>query len=115
MHQQELYKADLQKINFWKRLELFVKNVQVVDPISEEEKEMILKICKIPELKEKQEISFKMPTDKQLVDIAILFSQDKGVINKTELTNMVAMSEFILNRLYENKDVMIPATIESES
>ena len=58
--------------------------------------------------------TFKMPTDKQLVDIAILFSQDKGIINKVELANMIAMSEFILNRLHENKDVMIPSTIESK-
>lgn len=57
---------------------------------------------------------FKMPTDKQLVDIAILFSQDKGIINKMELANMIAMSEFILYRLHENKDVMIPSTIESK-
>ena len=61
-----------------------------------------------------QEEPFKMPTDKQLIDIAILFSQDKGKINKLELTNMIAMSEFILNRLHENKDVMIPSTTESQ-
>lgn len=57
---------------------------------------------------------FKMPTDKQLVDIAILFSQDKGVINKLELANMISMAEFILNRLYENKDVTIPSSIEEK-
>jgi len=37
---------DLQKINFWKRLESFVSNVQINDPMSEEEKDMILNICK---------------------------------------------------------------------
>ena len=31
---------------FWKRLKTFVKNVQVNDPMSEEEKEMILNVCK---------------------------------------------------------------------
>ncbi len=37
---------NLQKINFWKRLTMFVKDVQVNDPMSEEEKEMILRIAK---------------------------------------------------------------------
>ncbi len=36
----------LDDINFWKRLEMFVENVRVSDPMSEEEKEMILHIAK---------------------------------------------------------------------
>ena len=36
----------LQEINFWKRLENFISNVQVNDMPSEEEKEMILNVCK---------------------------------------------------------------------
>lgn len=36
----------LNKINFWKRIEMFVSNVQVNDPMSEEEKEMIIRISK---------------------------------------------------------------------
>lgn len=36
---------DLHKINFWKRLEMFVENVQVNDAMSEEEKEMIIRIA----------------------------------------------------------------------
>ena len=31
---------------FWERLEDFVENVQVADPASHEEKEMILSVCK---------------------------------------------------------------------
>ncbi len=31
---------------FWKRLEAFIANVQVNDPMSEEEKDMILGVCK---------------------------------------------------------------------
>jgi hypothetical protein len=31
---------------FWKRLELFMENVNVNDIMSEEEKEMILSVCK---------------------------------------------------------------------
>ena len=30
---------------FWKRLKSFVNNVQVNDPMSEEEKEMIIHVC----------------------------------------------------------------------
>jgi len=36
---------DLHKINFWKRLEMFVENVKVNDAMSEEEKEMIIRIA----------------------------------------------------------------------
>jgi len=38
--------TELNRINFWKRLEMFVENVQINDPMSEEEKEMILRISK---------------------------------------------------------------------
>lgn len=55
---------------------------------------------------------FKMPTDKQLVDIAILFNQEAGTVDKIQMANMIAMTEFILYRLKENNDVMIPASIE---
>lgn len=37
---------DLHEINFWRRLEMFVKEVQVNDLPGEEEKEMILNVCK---------------------------------------------------------------------
>jgi len=38
---------DLKEINFWTRLEAFMKDVEVNDEPSKEEKEMILYICKI--------------------------------------------------------------------
>jgi hypothetical protein len=38
--------AENERINFWKRLEAFVSNVQVNDPASEEEKDMILYIAR---------------------------------------------------------------------
>ena len=31
---------------FWKRLYLFIENVQVNDPMSEEEKKVIIDVCK---------------------------------------------------------------------
>jgi len=35
------------KIRFWERLQDFTKNVQVNDPCSEEEQDMILHVCEI--------------------------------------------------------------------
>ncbi len=53
---------------------------------------------------------FKMPTDKQIVDFAILFND--GYLDEDRLTDMVALNMMILERLYENGDVMIPAKRE---
>lgn len=36
----------LKQISFWERLEMFIENVAVNDPMSEEEKEMIMNIAK---------------------------------------------------------------------
>jgi hypothetical protein len=33
-------------LNFWERLEMFISNVEVNDPMSEEEKQMIISVCK---------------------------------------------------------------------
>jgi hypothetical protein len=54
----------------------------------------------------------KKPTDEQLIKIAIMFND--GQIEAKKLADMVAMTEFILNRLFENGDVMIPAKSETE-
>lgn len=47
---------------------------------------------------------FKKPTDKQLIDIAILFNG--GKLQQKKLSDMLAMSNFIIDRLYENGDVL---------
>lgn len=60
-----------------------------------------------------QKERFKMPTDKQVIEIAILFND--GKLDADELTNMVSMCDFILDRLYENNDVGIPCSRESVS
>lgn len=44
--------SELIGINFWKRLEMFVSDVSVADPMSEEEKDMILNVCKQQTLKQ---------------------------------------------------------------
>lgn len=53
---------------------------------------------------------FKMPTDKQLIDIAVLFNE--GYLDKEKLADMVAMCQFVLDRLQENNDVGIPSSKE---
>lgn len=47
----------LNKINFWKRLKLFVSEVQVNDPMSDEEQDMIVDVCD-KFLKEKNEETY---------------------------------------------------------
>ena len=56
---------------------------------------------------------FDMPTDKQLIDLAILFNN--GQVNLDKLTDMVAMCEFVLNRLYENGTVLKPSLKEVQT
>jgi hypothetical protein len=53
---------------------------------------------------------FKKPTDKELVEIALLFND--GKIQKSKLRDMVAMSEFIIDRLYENGNISKPSSKE---
>lgn len=53
---------------------------------------------------------FKMPSDKQMIEIAILFNE--GKFEKQKLRDMVACCQFILDRLYENGDVETPSSKE---
>lgn len=53
---------------------------------------------------------FTMPTDKEVVELAVLFNE--GKIEPEKLGNMVAMTEFILDRLYENGNVKTPSSKE---
>lgn len=46
---------------------------------------------------------FKMPTDKQVIHLAILFND--GKIETEKLTDMVALVNLVIDRLYENGDV----------
>lgn len=65
------------------------------------------KPVEIPEITDE---CFKMPTDKQLIEIALLFND--GKLQKSKLRDMIAMSEFIINRLYENGDCSVPSSKE---
>lgn len=54
---------------------------------------------------------FIKPTDDQLIKIAILFNN--GIIEPYRLADMVGMAMYIVDRLYENGDVTIPAKTEN--
>lgn len=53
---------------------------------------------------------FLRPTDKQVIEIAILFND--GSIDEEKLTDMVAMADLIIDRLYDNGDVSKPSIKE---
>lgn len=54
---------------------------------------------------------FKMPTDEQIVNMAVMFND--GNVNMKKLRDMVAMCMFVIDRLYENGDIMIPSSKEN--
>lgn len=56
---------------------------------------------------------FKRPTDKQIVNAAIIFNE--GKIDHDKLSDMVALVDWVVDRLYENGDVTIPSSKENES
>ncbi len=55
---------------------------------------------------------FTMPTDEQLIKFALIFND--GKLDAEELANMTGMAQFILDRLHENGDIMIPSSKEKE-
>lgn len=55
---------------------------------------------------------FKKPTDEQIVKAAIVFNN--GKMDKKQLINMVALCDFVIDRLYENGDILIPSSKEQE-
>jgi len=55
-------------------------------------------------------VRFQLPSDQQIVELAILFND--GNIDKEILTKMVSLADFIIDRLYENGDVSKPSSKE---
>ena len=55
-------------------------------------------------------VRFQLPSDKQMIEIAILFND--GKLEQQKLADMVAYGQFIVDRLYENGDVGIPSSKE---
>ena len=54
---------------------------------------------------------FKRPTDEQIIKTALIFND--GRLDAEELTDMVSMCMFVVDRLYENGDIMIPSSKEN--
>lgn len=54
--------------------------------------------------RKKTGIKLNIPTNKQLTEIALLFNE--GVIDIPKLTDMIAMTQYVLDRLNDNNDVM---------
>lgn len=52
------------------------------------------------------------PTDKQLIDFAILFNE--GVLDKEKIADMVGYATLMLDRLKENGDVLTPSSKEED-
>jgi len=55
---------------------------------------------------------FMMPSEKQMIDIAILFND--GILDAQKLSDMVSYAQFILDRLYETGDVAIAGEKEKQ-
>lgn len=56
------------------------------------------------------DVKFQLPSGKQLIDIAILFND--GKLERQKLADMVGMCQFVIDRLYENGNVMQPSSKE---
>jgi hypothetical protein len=56
---------------------------------------------------------FTKPTDQQYCDIAVLFND--GHVDQEQLTKMIAMAEFIVDRLHYTGDVTKPTPKELQS
>ena len=55
-------------------------------------------------------VRFQLPSDEQLINIAILFND--GNLESEKLSDMVGMCQFVIDRLYENGDIMKPSSKE---
>ena len=53
---------------------------------------------------------FKMPEDDQLIKTAIIFND--GKLDAEQLSGMVGMCQFVIDRLYENGDMGMPSSKE---
>jgi hypothetical protein len=55
---------------------------------------------------------FQKPTYQQIIKAAILFNDCK--IDHAKLSDMVALANWIVDRLYENGDITIPSSKETK-
>src|SRR5690606_17201539 len=69
----------------------------------DESKECFEARCLVIDLQKSLKERFTMPTDEQLIEIAILFND--GRVDTDELSKMVAMAQLVLHRLHEHNDI----------
>jgi len=55
-------------------------------------------------------VRFLLPSDEQLIKFAVLFNN--GKLEPEKLADMLSMTRFVIDRLYENGDVLIPTSKE---
>ena len=55
-------------------------------------------------------VRFQLPSPQQLIEVAILFNE--GVMDREAIGRMVAISQWILDRLHENGDIEKPSSKE---
>ncbi len=80
---------NLKKANFFKRLEMFVENVQVNDPMSEEEKDFILHVSKT---EQEQKLCIYDATYG-----SIFFDQDNNIIGSIHENDGDFRTEYFAN------------------
>jgi hypothetical protein len=97
---------DLHKINFWKRLEIFVKDVQVNDAMSYEEKEMIIRIVKEqqypkPDVSECEKLFSKL-TDEQRLELISDYCKFCGCMGeiKIQIESLESEMQVLTNKVY---------------
>jgi len=66
--------------------------------------------CLLIEVKENLKERFTMPTDEQLIELAILFND--GILDIDELSKMVGITQFVLHRLHEHDDITKKSKLE---
>lgn len=88
---------ELCKLNGFKILPVKVSITQNGD-----ENKPFEKVCKAKR--------FELPTDEEIINAAILFND--GKIEKEKLADMVALCEFVINRLYETGNISNPSSKE---
>jgi len=79
-----------------------VENSIVFTIATEEQVKRIIKFSKVAEKAKPRR--FEMPTEKELIDIAI--SINDGVYDDEQITRMTSMCNFVINRLFENGDIL---------
>lgn len=57
-------------------------------------------------------VKFKMPSEEQIIHFALVFND--GKVQPEKLADMVGMCNLIIDRLYENGDILIPSSKEKK-